>query len=84
MTRRKGKTLFDRAYNKAIRLRPGQESNLTEEEEALLLRLIRAHDRRKEAALQKFLQKLREQKIDISYLQAKMMFKQFWAEGRIS
>ena len=80
MSRRK---LFDQAYDKAARLRPGQESNLTEEEEQVLLAAIRSYDRRKGVALQKFLALLKEQKIDLTYLQGKQLFKQYWAEGRI-
>ena len=83
MKRRKGKSLFDRAYDKAARCLPGQDPGLTEEEEQVLLAAIRAYDRRKQAALERFLQYLKEEGVEIPHLQAKLLFKQYWMEGRI-
>ena len=75
--------LFNRAYDKAARLLPGQESTLTGEEEQILLAVIRAYDQRKARALERFLQFLKKKGVDMPYLHAKMMFKQYWAEGRL-
>jgi hypothetical protein len=76
--------IFDRAYDKAARLQPGQTPTLTEEEDAVLLDAIDRYRRRKQAALGRFLQHLEEEGIDLPHTQAKLMFQQYWQEGRIS
>jgi hypothetical protein len=75
--------VFDRAFDKAARLLPGQASNLTEEEDAVLLEAIRNYQARQDRALQWFLQRLKEQEIDLPHLEAKLLFKQFCMEGKI-
>lgn len=77
------KSLFSRAYDKAARLLPGQKSPLTEEEESVLLAAIEAYEKRKQAAFQRFLVRLKEEGIEMPYLEAKMLFKRYWMEGRI-
>jgi hypothetical protein len=79
--------VFDRAWKKAILLQPGQASTLIDEEHEMLLGAIRACDRRKEVALQRFwehVQERRENEKAASYLRTKLIFKQLWMEGKIS
>lgn len=74
---------FDRAYDKASRMFPGQANPLTEEENAVLLEAIEGYRARQERALQWFLQQLQKQEIDIPLLEAKLLFKQYCLEGEI-
>ena len=77
-------SLFDRAFDKSARLQAGQVPNLTEAEDRILLATIKAYDARKQRALERFLQYLKKEGIDLPYLQAKLMFKQLWTEGKIT
>jgi len=81
---KKKSSLFDRAFDKAARALPGQPAVLTEAEDQVLRRAIKAYDDRKQQALERFLQHIEKEGIDLSYLQAKLMFKQLWAEGRVA
>ena len=82
MTRRQ--ELFNSAYNKCARLRPGQQPmSLSEEGEAVLLAVITSYDRRVAAALQGFLEHLKASGSEIPHLQAKLLFKRLLMEGRI-
>lgn len=72
--------LFSRAFDKAARLQAGQPSNLTEEEETILLGAIRAYDARKQKAFSEFWIVLQEKGSPLSYPQAKLMFKEYWRE----
>jgi len=76
----KTQKLLSRAFDKAARLGAGQASNLTEEEDEILLKAIRAYDLRKQQAFQDFWALLQKQGSAISYPQAKLMFKEYWRE----
>jgi hypothetical protein len=75
--------IFDRAFEKAARLLPGQASNLTEEEDAVLLDAIQRYQQRQEQAFQRFLHMLKEQEYELSRQDAKLLFKQLCLEGKI-
>jgi hypothetical protein len=80
----KKNSLFDRAFDKAARAQPGQPANLTEAEDQVLVGAIKAYDRRKHATMERFLEHVKKEGIDLTEGQAKQVFKQMWAEGRFS
>ena len=68
--------LFDRAYTKAICIQAGQDSNLSEAEESVLMFCIKAYEARKTQALDKFRQYMKENYSDMPDQQVKAIFKE--------
>jgi hypothetical protein len=69
--------LFDRAYDRAARLYPvGETPDLSEEEDQILLKVIRAYEARKAAALEEFQQYMKERYPEIPDHDVKLIFKE--------
>ena len=68
--------LFDRAYDKAARCQAGEDPQLTESEESILMACISAYEDRKTQALERFRQYMSENYPDMPDHQVKAIFKE--------